>query len=123
MSTRAVVTIKDERDEFHIYTHCDGYPEYQVKRLVDAVPFAWELPRFEAMDFAAAFVRGSKEKGGNIYLTKHWDNHGDLEFRYEVSEDKGILHIKVFDMGTSLIWEGSLVAMVKKYGDEYIKTA
>lgn len=46
MSTRAVVTIKDQSDTFHIYTHSDGYPEYQVVRIVKALAFAWPLPRF-----------------------------------------------------------------------------
>jgi hypothetical protein len=134
MSTRAVVTIKDESDTFHIYTHGDGYPEYQVKRIADAVPFSWPLPRFEAMDFAAAFVRGSKEGGGNIYFTKGHEVHGDLEYRYEISAKQGDyfgkgkcnpLMISVFKVdgdNSTPIWSGDLAAMKRKY-PKYLKAA
>lgn len=84
MSTRAVITIKDDTDEFHIYQHCDGYPEGVLPNLHEALKYAWSLPRFEAMDFAAAYIRATKEHGGNIYCTKHWNHHGDLSYRYEV---------------------------------------
>ena len=119
MSTRAVVTIQDSRDTFHIYTHCDGYPEYQVKRIADAIPFAWPFPRFEAMDFAAAFVRGSKEHGGNIYLTPDWKRHGDLEYRYEISATDKALHITVFAVNRNTcqkVWSGTFPEMQQKYG-------
>ena len=119
MSTRAVVTIKDENDTFHIYTHSDGYPEYQVKRIADAVPFAWPFPRFQAMDFAAAFVRGSKEKGGgNIYFTTDWKAHGDLEYRYEITATAKALQITVFAVSGEVSekrWTGTLAEMQSKY--------
>ena len=118
MSTRAVVTIQDSCDTFHIYTHCDGYPEYQVKRIADAIPFAWPFPRFEAMDFAAAFVRGSKEHGGNIYLTADWNRHSDLEYRYEISANRPALQITVFTVSgdtSEKVWSGTLPEMQQKY--------
>lgn len=139
-STRAVVTIKDQSDTFHIYTHSDGYPEYQVVRIVKALEFAWPLPRFDAMDFSAAFVAASKKHGGEIYLTKDWREHGDLEFRYEVSARSGEyfgkgkgnpLLIAVFARGNGFdadeatyapLWSGNLDAMKRKY-PKYLEAA
>lgn len=124
MSTRAVVSISDPGgtgDTFHIYTHSDGYPEYQVVRIADAIPFAWPLPRFEAMDFAAAFVRGSKEHGGGVYLTPDWKRHGDLEYRYEVSPrvgDAAVLEVIVYRVHgkrSSKEWVGTLDEMKARY--------
>jgi hypothetical protein len=126
MSTRAVVTIKDSRNTFHIYTHSDGYPEYQVKRINDAMQFAWALPRFEAMDFSAAFVAGSKEQGGGgIYLTDSYENHGDLEYRYEITAAPSgkALFITVYAITEheEPIWAGTLSQMIHKYGKQFVK--
>ena len=121
MSTRAVVTIRDERDTFHIYTHFDGYPEYQVKRINDALVFAWKLPRFEAMDFAAAFVRGAKECGGNIYFTKGPENHSDLEYKYIVTAREDKLLVAIFNVDgdkAEPLWSGTLGQMRSKYGKQ-----
>ncbi len=127
MSTRAVVTIIDDQHKFSIYTHCDGYPEYQVKRIQDALKFAWTLPRFEAMDFAAAFVAGSKTGGGNIYFTDDWQSHGDLEYRYEITArsdqycgnaNSNPLQVKVYSVSgdnAKRIWAGTLADMHAKY--------
>lgn len=135
MSTRAVVTIKDDSDTFHIYTHSDGYPEYQVVRIVKALKFAWPLPRFEAMDFAAGFVAANKKHGGELYLTKDWQLHPDLEYRYEVTARTGDyfgkpkgnpLLIAVFSMcdgRSEPIWSGNIDAMKRKFKSEYLSEA
>jgi hypothetical protein len=44
-----------------VYKHSDGYPSGAAKAIEAALPFAWPLPRFEADEFAAAFVRGNKK--------------------------------------------------------------
>lgn len=96
MSTRATVTVKDESDTFHIYTHGDGYPSYQAKRIKKAIAYAWPLPRFEAMDFAAAFVAANKEKGGgNVYLTTDAKLHDDREYHYDITESEGALMVTI----------------------------
>lgn len=96
MSTRAVVTIKDGSDTFHVYTHSDGYPAYQGVRIRKAITMAWQLPRFEAMDFGAAFVAANKESGGGIYLTRNWKHHEDIEHHYEVTSKRGAIHVTHF---------------------------
>jgi hypothetical protein len=37
MSTRSVVTVKDERDTFHIYKHSAGYPSGVAEAIAAAV--------------------------------------------------------------------------------------
>jgi hypothetical protein len=110
MSTRAVITFIDERDTFHVYKHHDGYPTHGFKWLSEhgviaairrAMPLAWTLPRFEASEFACAFIAANKTRGGGLYLTGHWNQHGDLDYRYEVRCDCYDLNVRVFDMAIS----------------------
>ena len=44
-----------------VYKHSDGYPSGAAIAIEAALPHAWQLPRFEADEFAAAFVRGNKK--------------------------------------------------------------
>lgn len=96
MSTRAVITFVDERDSFHVYKHSDGYPDDVLPAIGSAIDMAWPLPRFEAADFAAAFVAANKKGGGGIYFTSHYDAHGDLDYRYEVRAPGGKIDVRVF---------------------------
>ena len=84
MSTRSVITFKVADNTFHVYKHMDGYPDGILPDIEEAKKFAWELPRFDPADFAAAFIRATKETGGNVYFTQGPDYHGDLEYRYIV---------------------------------------
>lgn len=87
MSTRATLTVKDDRDQFHIYRHHDGYPSGPHRVVHDlglARRLAWDLPRFEAADFAAAILAVMKEGPGSVYLTKVAENHSDRAFHYEI---------------------------------------
>lgn len=88
MGTRATITVADDSDSFHIYQHYDGYPDGEhglVRRLAMAPRMAWKLPRFEAMDFAAALISVLKEGGGTTYLTKDADAHSDRAFHYKIT--------------------------------------
>ena len=62
MSTRALYTFRSEdgSDEHHVYVHHDGYPTGAADKIVAALEFAWPLPRYEADEFAAAFVAANK---------------------------------------------------------------
>lgn len=98
MGTRAVITFIDETDTFHVYKHWDGNPENILNCIEEAKKFAWELSRFEADEFAAAFVAANKTRGGgDIRLTHSYEDHGDLEYRYEVREVGGELDVQVFE--------------------------
>lgn len=118
MSTRAVYTFKDERQTFHVYKHHDGYPSGAIQWIEKAIPYAWKLPRFEASDFSAAFIAGNKRsqhdnpyQGGGVYCTHDWEDHGDLEYRYEIELHDKELFIRAFSVSCSnckLIFEGNM---------------
>ena len=104
MGTRAVYTFKDENDSFSVYKHYDGYPTGEGRGegafgfIQAAKEFAWDLPRFEAAEFAAAFIAANKNKaGGDVYFTDGYECHGDLSYRYEITRDGKDLKVKVFE--------------------------
>lgn len=95
MSTRSNIIVKDAYNAIQLYRHWDGYPEGVIPDLADALAYAWQLPRFEADDFAAAIVRAWKaEGGGNISIDgspKAFELvHGDTEWVYVIRFDKQI---------------------------------
>jgi hypothetical protein len=85
MGTRTVITFKDAHEEFSVYQHYDGYPSNIIPSIAEAIPYAWVLPRFEARDFGAAYIAANKTGAGVIYMTTNADAHGDLDFKYVVS--------------------------------------
>lgn len=98
MSTRSVLTFIDERGRHSVYKHHDGYPSDTLDALLKTVPYAWDLPRFEADDFGAAFIAANKQRGGgSIRLTKGPEAHGDLEYDYEISFQNNAITVKQFD--------------------------
>jgi len=61
MSTRALYTFHDADASWNVYKHHDGYPSGAAAILRDAIDvFAWELPRFEADEFACSFIAAAK---------------------------------------------------------------
>jgi len=87
MSTRATITVADDNDSFDIYQHHDGYaegPHGLVRHIAMAGRLAWDLPRFEAADFAAAVVAVLKNRGGSTYLTADAEAHTDRAFHYRI---------------------------------------
>jgi len=99
MSTRACYTFTDSQGDFHVYKHHDGYPytggvhngeRFEGGGLVwieNAKRFAWDLPRFEADDFAASFVAANKDGGGGCRLINKahpWEFSSDSEYWYKV---------------------------------------
>lgn len=138
MSTRAVITVFDDTDTFHIYTHSDGYPSYTAKRIANALDYAF-TGHFNAGDFAAAIIAGNaKDKrymsdgkclsqGGEVYLTTGPETHGDLEYRYEVTGHEKALMIKAyridFDDNESRIFSGPLAKFQKWIASEAQKSA
>lgn len=87
MSTRATITVADDRDRFDLYQHHDGYPDGPhglVRHLALARRYAWDLPRFEAADFSAAIIAVLKDRGGSTYLTEDAEAHTDRSFHYRI---------------------------------------
>jgi hypothetical protein len=119
MSTRAIYTFYDSDTEVHVYKHHDGYPynggvhngtAYEAGGLVwinDAKAFAWDLPRFEADEFAASFVAANKSDGGGVRLIgdqKPWEYASDCDYWYKVACIDGDLHVTVL----SVDWFGEV---------------
>ena len=117
MSTRAIYTFSDTDNTVHVYKHHDGYPynggvhngtAYEAGGLVwinDAKKFAWNLPRFEADEFAASFVAANKSDGGGVRLIgdqKPWEYASDSAYWYKVACVDGDLHVTVM----SVVWFG-----------------
>jgi hypothetical protein len=106
MSTRGVYTFIDKNERFHVYKHWDNYPEHpQGNEDINAYAWirqakarAWDLPRFEASEFAAGFVATHKNDGGGVYLTKHYNRHADIDYRYEVRAVGDKLEVRAFNM-------------------------
>ena len=69
MGTRAIYIFEDDNEEVAAYKHYDGYPQGAADFIEDAKEYAWAFPRFEADEFAAAFVAANKNpKGGEVRL-------------------------------------------------------
>ena len=83
MGTRAIYIFEDKAfQEVHVYKHYDNYPQGAVDFIEKAKAYAWELPRFEADEFGAAFVAANKNpKGGEVRLV-----HALLHDREEMLE-------------------------------------
>jgi hypothetical protein len=90
MSTRAVYKFTSEGESYSVYKHHDGYPEGAAQWLQDTLDsgLAWELPRFEADEFAAAFIAANKKQPGGIRLINGHDIPEDVEFIYLVGQAK-----------------------------------
>jgi len=69
MGTRAVYFFEDSDGVYGAYKHYDGYPSGAADFIENAKEYAWPFPRFEADEFAAAFVAANKaKKGGEVRL-------------------------------------------------------
>jgi hypothetical protein len=127
MATRSVFTFRDNLGSYSVYKHWDGYPEGAAEFLTKSIGYAWKLPRYEASDFAAAFVSANKGSGGgDVYLTTNHEAHGDIDYVYVVSSSdrNGQLIVRVYEVNDKLeeIFYGRLKDFVDKYGDKSVKT-
>lgn len=114
MSTRATITVADENDSFDIYQHHDGYPDGPnglVRHIAMARRLAWDLPRFEAADFAAAVIAVLKDRGGSTYLTKDAEAHGDRSYHYRIEPARENTVTRAQLTISRPSWEGT------RYGD------
>ena len=132
MSTRAMYSFKDQDQEFHVYKHCDGYPSGASEAISAAVGLAWPLPRFEADEFATAFVAANKPQplkldcghvlvGGDVRLMAcgPWRQvaPGDLQYRYVVKANGKMPRVTAYgvqhnyesdEWSEKQLWEGPL---------------
>jgi hypothetical protein len=139
MSTRAIFTFIDHedytylgknrsfRDTFHVLKSFDGHPAGAFKSIKNSLRLAWELPRFEADEFAAAFVSSNKIGRGEVSLT-NYHNTSDfpecIDYHYEITFKDSALFIKAFEVRFDsdkncyfeLFFEGSLEEFGRKSG-------
>jgi len=89
MGTRGVYTFKEKGATFHVYSHWDNYPTGGAQKLHATVNSdkVWKLPRYEADEFAAAFIAVNKTDGGNIRLLKGRASAVDVEYGYTIWPD------------------------------------
>lgn len=52
------------------------------------------MPRFEAHEFAAAFVAANKTRAGGVLLTDKWNLHSDLAYLYKLTINNRVLILK-----------------------------
>lgn len=108
MGTRAVYTFKSHGEAFHVYKHWDNDPSCAAGFISQACLKAWDLPRFEADEFAAAFIAANKDKAGDICLIKSARACGDAAYFYEVTHDGKGLCVTCRDWDRKLIFKGRL---------------
>lgn len=140
MSTRGCYRFTDEHGSFTVYKHHDNYPEGPhggIAAIEAATEFAWPLPRFEADDFAAAFVSANKLAAGSVRLLntpagppslEHMPS--DIEYLYDVSVKTRGLHVIVSSieggwggkpLTATRIQGGDLAAMVRKFVTDHVQ--
>ena len=99
MSTRACYTFKDKEGAFSIYYHYDGYPANALQMINKAKDSAWQFPRFEADEFAAAFCYVAKDgRPGGARITEGPHRHGDLAYRYDIYFENNDLMVKIWQV-------------------------
>ena len=109
MGTRAVYFFndmfregKDSINIYGVYKHYDNYPKGAAYHIEAAKDYAWRLPRFEADEFAAAFVAANKNKSGGevrlIPLFEHtsrrqvMEDYPSCDYYYDITYDAYRLH-------------------------------
>jgi len=119
MSTRACYTFKDKECAFSVYYHYDGYPSNALKMISKARKSAWQFPRFEADEYAAAFCCIAKDgKAGGARLTEGPHRHGDLAYRYDIWFQNNNLMVTIWHVdfhNEKRMDTGNINEMLSKY--------
>ena len=108
MGTRAVYTFKSHGESFHVYKHWDNTPENAAEFIAAAIWKAWDLPRFEADEFSAAFIAANKDKAGDIRLIRSAKACADAAYFYEITHDGKGLCVTCKDWNRKTIYKGFL---------------
>lgn len=103
MATRAVYSFKDYDNIFYVYKHWDGSPNTAIQFIKNGIAFGQHTSSFEASDLATSFIASNKKGAGDIYLTHHYGDHGDIEYRYEIYGENGSIKVDVYQK----IWSES----------------
>lgn len=103
MGTRAVLIFcGDDGAEHGVYQHWDGDPRTVAANLDKARTLAWPLPRYEADEFAAAYVAAVKTGEGNVRLMERPNADVGQSYTYVVTPERnkaGGLYLNVMVYG------------------------
>lgn len=108
MGTRAVYTFKSHGEAFHVYKHWDNQPICAAGFISAACLKAWDLPRFEADEFAAGFIAANKDKAGDIRLVKTAKEVADAAYFYTVEHDGKSIVVTCKDYKGARLFKGPL---------------
>ena len=80
----------------HVYMHTGGEPFHAAAWIKASLDFAWTLPRFDAADFASAFIAANRDSGGSVLVTNGtaWRDTltCPIKYRYEVwPQDRSLM--------------------------------
>ena len=121
MSTQAIYKFVDESGMSRVFKHWDNYPEGAALFLNKAKELAWPLPRFEADEFAAAFIAANKTRAGDLRVLDG-DQTWNVDYIYKVSKGHdGNLHVDIFELdwktGDYVFRGGSKLDDIKVLGE------
>lgn len=98
MSTRAIITISDETDTFHLYVYWYEWPGIVVPLIEKSKNYIDTPSKFEAWDFAAAIITVMKRWASNLYLIQNSKYRMWLiDYHYHVSDFNWNLLVKIYD--------------------------
>lgn len=109
MSTRGLYNFGGD---INVYVHHDNYPSGAVQKIINGLHLAWDLPRYEPDEFAAAFVAGNKQSSGGVRLMPSGKPNliakrhcADVEFIYVVRMVADVIYVTVYScLG---LWTGA----------------
>ena len=104
MSTQAIYTFVDPAsgDEVSVFKHWEADPQGAAPFLQRATELAWPLPRFEADEFAAAFVAANKTREGDCRLMADPSQDWYVDYKYRIGFAHGGLVVEIFER----TWDG-----------------
>lgn len=140
MATRSMLDFVDETGDLvaRLYHHWDGYPEYRLLNILNAVKKAresYDTSGFEyrkggefpdscaggayISDLSGFYVLANKEGPGNVEI----DNflHGDIEYLYEISCKDNRLWVKILEPAEfEAFWDNPDKSNMKVFDEGYL---
>jgi len=114
MSTRANIILEEMGNHLWLYHHCDGYPSYLGKHLMEFMSTKHKKDYADIYDIANELF---KNDDNGFELTQK--RHGDIEYLYIINiENKTIECIKT---GFDTEYEDKSVCVAKYNDDEDIQ--
>lgn len=101
MSTRGLYTFTDNDSSYTVFKHWDNYPSGAYDFIQNALTLSWDLPRFEADEFAASFIAANKKAGGDLRLLNEDSTNGDalgIEYHYFIRAIGNSLEVTTRDI-------------------------